>query len=122
MLVGYAQEGLLRTALLVALTGLSFALFVRARAVPEDVDAHRLVHRERARADDALLRGVRGREALLLLHARRTRQVVFAVTALLATGLALLPPALEQRENRLAANIAAGDPLPSRIVILAKYY
>ena len=122
MLVGYAQEA--RSCASVALTGLSFALFVRARVVPKTSTLAGLVHRERARADDALLRCVRGPSGSAAVAAirRRTRQVVIAVTALLATGLALLPLALEQRENRLAANIAAGDPLPSRIVILAKRY
>jgi mannosyltransferase len=122
MLVSYAQEAR-SYALLVALTGLSFALFVRARVKPKAATlAGWCIVSALALTTHYFAAFVVLPEALLLLYSWRIRQVRIAVAALVAGGLALLPLALEQRENRLAANIAAGDPLPSRIVILAKQF
>jgi mannosyltransferase len=122
MLVSYAQEAR-SYALLVALTGLSFALFVRARAEPKTSTlAGWCIVSALALTTHYFAAFVVVPEALLLLYVWRIGQVGIAVAALAAAGLALVPLALEQQENRLAANIAAGDPLPSRIVILVKQF
>lgn len=122
VLVGYAQEAR-SYALLVALAGLSFALFVRARTEPKAwTVAGWCVVSALALTTHYFAAFVVGPEALLLLRTRRTKHVWLAVTALIGTGLALLPLALEQRTNRLAANLGAGDPLSTRVVILAKQF
>ena len=122
MLVSYSQEAR-SYALLVALSGLSFALFVRARTGRKTTTlAGWCIVSALALTTHYFAAFVVVPEALLLLYAWRIKQVGIAVTALVAVGLALVPLALEQRANRLAANIAAGDPLPGRIVILVKQF
>ena len=59
-------------------------------------------------------------QAILLLWKHRTRQVAGAVASLAVVCLVLLPLALTQREHGLSANLTAGDPLSSRVVIVVK--
>jgi mannosyltransferase len=122
VLVGYAQEAR-SYALLVALTGLSFAFFVRAREEPKGSTlAGWCVVSALALTTHYFAAFMVAPEALLLLLTRRTKHVWLSTAALLGTGLALLPLALEQRANQFAANLAAGDPLSTRVVILAKQF
>ena len=122
ILVEYAQEAR-SYALLVLLTGLSFMLFVYVRAEPKTSTLVAwCVVSALALATHYFAAFVVGAEAFLLVRRHRARNVTLAVAALVGTGIALAPLALEQRANGLAANIGAGDPLGTRVVILVKQF
>lgn len=122
MLVWYSQEAR-SYSLLVLLVALSLSLFARLQrgASPRLLAGWAAV--------SALALGVHyfaafvlAPEALLLLRVRRTRGTAVAIGAVAACGVALLPLAVLQRDNGLAAHLASGDSLQTRTIIVLKRF